>query len=245
MTAPFAHGYVDWTRYRVAAARVYIDATFNDVAVSPSTTTLLSAFIGDVPRISPFVRSTTGRHELFFQYYSDDPARGGTLLHQFAFILGVNRTWGHSLAVPGPWLVVLAWSDVATNELAIRVTETTQHGLTQFGSGGDDNIVLGSDFTLTANTQFFLTATQVWPGAAHFSFSVEPWVPVRYDMHAVTLDGTTGRQVLRIDRPCDQSVWGVVMLPATSVGLNITNLNTTTDAEISVALVGQLAQPGI
>lgn len=244
MTAPFTHGYPDWGRYSAQAARIYIDTTFSNIAVTPSVSTLLSTFSGDVPRVSPFVRAVTGNFDVFVQFHSDNPSAGGVVLHQMAFVLHAGQTWAHSIAVSAPWLVILARSNVATNEVALRVTESTQHGLTQFGAGGNDNIVISTVDSVPALATVTYDADQVWPGLAHWSFTVDPHVDVDLRLSVLSLAGGISGTVLRVTNPCEQSVWGLACLPAAPVQLRLIN-NSDLITTFTGAIAGQLAAPGI
>lgn len=241
---PFPHGYADWGRYEARAARTYQDATFNNLSVSGSFSTILTEFVGDVPRLSLFIRATTANWQVAVQFYSDDPLGAGTILHQMAFDLLQGMTWAHSVQVPAPWLAILVRPSAATNEIASRVTESTQHGLTQFGLGGADNVIISRDTTVGASTSSSFSADQIWPGQAHFSFSFDPFVPITFELNTTVAVSGFITRVLQIINPCDQSVWGIVNLPAAPIRFTATN-DGTVSTNVRAIVSGQLAQPGI
>lgn len=244
MTAPFPHGFSDWGRYSAQATKVYLDTTFNNIAVAPANNTILTTFVGDVPRVIPFMRAITGNFEVFVQFYSDDPFAGGTITGQMNFILNAGMTWGHSVAVSGPWLAILVGSSVAVNEIETRVAAASQHGLTHFAQQGTDNLIIRSEQTVNGGQQFGSFADQVWPGMAHLSVSIDPFAPIEFDLRTRTLAGNSDKLVFKAVNPCEQWFSVLLMLPAAPVLTRITN-NGLDPVDFTVSLAGQLAQPGI
>lgn len=224
MTTPLAHGYADWTRYRAAAARTYLNTDFTDVAQLPSRTTLASFFVGDVPYIGTFGFANTGDVNIRFRFFDDDPFAGGNEVRRQGMTLAENNEWGRTIPVMAPFVLVDAGSSTAVNAFSLRVTETAvPFDLSNDPIGLETRIISGQSIGVAVGFPVTLNSTRVNPGPASWFLSIDPWGPVTVVLATYGGTGFGPFDVLRITNPCEQSMWGIFMLPAMSLTAELIN----------------------